>query len=118
MDLNIQIFGTPKCTDTNKALRFFKERGLKVHFVNLIEKPISKGELKSVSASIPLENLLDRDGREFKNKNLEYMVFDLEEKLLENPLLLKTPIVRNKQKATSGYEPEIWKKWIKDAKND
>ena len=118
MKLNIQIFGTPKCSDTNKALRFFKERGLKVHFVDLREKPISKGELRNVSSVIPMEELIDREGKEFKKANLEYMVYDIEEKLLENSLLLKTPIVRNGKKASSGHTPEIWKQWIEEAKND
>ncbi|MFH1050258.1 MAG: ArsC/Spx/MgsR family protein [bacterium] len=110
----IQIFGTLKCKDTQKAIRFFKERKIQPHFVDLNEKAISKGELNNISRSVPLENLINRDSKEFKKKGLEFMIFDIEETLLENPLLFKTPVVRQEKKATIGYEPEIWKNWLKD----
>jgi arsenate reductase (glutaredoxin) len=110
----IQIFGTVKCKETQKAIRFFKERKIQPHFVDLNEKAISKGELNNISRSIPLEKLLDKESKEYKSKGLEFMVFDLEEKLLEHPLLFKTPIVRCEKKTTLGYEPEIWKNWLKD----
>ncbi len=116
--MNIQIFGTKKCNDTKKAERFFKERGIKYHFRNLAEKGISKGELNNIKNVIPLEELLDKEGKEYKKRNLEYMVYDLEEELLENPLLLKTPIVRNGRKVTTGYKPEVWKEWINEDKNN
>ena len=108
----IQIFGVKKCNDTNKALRFFKERNIKIQFVDLNEKAISKGELASIVKSIRLEQLIDTEGKEYKNKNLKYMKFDLEEELLNNPLLFKTPITRFGQKAAIGNTPEIWKKWV------
>ena len=113
----IQIFGTKKCKDTQKAIRFFKERGISVHFVDLVEKGISPGELRNVSRVVPLDNLIDRDGKEFAKRNLQYMKFDIETELLEDPLLLKTPIVRNGQKATVGHDPETWKAWAKDIKS-
>jgi len=112
--MNIQIFGTLKCRDTQKAIRFFKERKVQPHFVDLKEKAITKGELENISRTIPLENLLDTEGKEYKKRGLQFMVFDLEETLLNNPLLFKTPIVRYEKKATLGYEPEIWKNWLKD----
>lgn len=113
MEINIQIFGTMKCKDTQKALRFFMERKIKPHFVDLNEKSVSPGELDNISSVIPLDNLLDKNSKEYKKKNLEYMVFDKREILLENPLLFKTPITRTGKKATIGYEPDIWKNWIK-----
>jgi len=112
--LNIQIFGTKKCSDTKKAERFFKERNIKFHFRNLSEKGISKGELENIKRIFDVEDLLDRKGKQFRKRNLEYMMFDAETELLEDPLLFKTPIVRNGAKVTIGYEPEIWKQWIKD----
>ncbi len=112
--MNIQIFGTKKCSDTKKAERFFKERNIKFHFRNLSEKGISKGELENIKRIFDVEDLLDRKGKQFRKRNLEYMMFDAETELLEDPLLFKTPIVRNGAKVTIGYEPEIWKQWIKD----
>jgi arsenate reductase-like glutaredoxin family protein len=117
MSLNIQVIGTEKCKDTRKAIRFFKEHGLKIHFVNLLERPLSKGELKNIAAAAGIDNLIDREGKAYKKSGLEYMIFDIEEKLLENSLLLRTPLVRNGCKVTVGYEPDVWKKWIKEAKS-
>lgn len=109
--MNIQIIGTKKCQDTNKSIRFFKERRIQHHFVDLNERALSKGELNNISRSIGLENLIDKEGKEYRNLQLEFKVYDLEEILLEKPLLLKTPIVRNGQKSTLGYCPEVWKNW-------
>ena len=105
----IQIFGTKKCKDTQKALRFFKERGIQIQFIDLTEKKISRGELNSITKHVPLNELIDKNGKEFEKRNLKYMNYDLEEMLLENPLLFKTPIVRGQNKASLGFAPDEWK---------
>jgi arsenate reductase (glutaredoxin) len=109
--MNIQIFGTKGCNDTRKAERFFKERRIPFHFRDLTEKGVAKGELDNITRVIPLDDLIDRDGKQFKKRNLQFMVFNIEEELLSDSLLLKTPIVRNGKEVTLGYQPEIWKKW-------
>jgi len=110
--MNIQIFGVKKCKETQKAQRFFKERRIKTQFIDLTVKGLSKGELKKVSASIGLENLINREGKQFEKRNFKYIVHDIEQVLLDDALLLMTPIVRNAGKSTVGYEPEIWKTWL------
>src|SRR3990170_1076551 len=112
--MNIQIFGTKKCKDTQKAERFFKERGIQYHFRNLAEKGVSKGEFENIKHAIPIGELLDSEGKQFRKRNLGFMVYDPEEELLNDALLFKTPIVRNERLATVGYQPEIWKDWIKE----
>src|SRR5215510_1811137 len=112
--MNIQIFGTNKCADTRKAQRFFKERGIRFQFVDLMEKGLSKGELRSVATRVPLEQLLDRSSPRFVQKGLAHAWLDaskIEDLLLEDPLLFRTPIVRNGKEATVGHCPEIWKAW-------
>ena len=109
--MNIQIFGTPKCQDTRKAQRFFKERGIPFQYIDLTAKGLSKGELNSVKSTVGIENLIDKEGKEYARKNLKYLTHNVEEELLNNPLLLKTPIVRNGSKATAGYKPDVWKEW-------
>ena len=43
---------------------------------------------------------------------IKYLVpEDKEEKVFENQIVLKQPIVRNGQKATVGYAPDVWKTW-------
>lgn len=112
--MNIQIFGTTKCFDTKKAKRYFSERGIKVQFIDLKEKPMSKGEFNSVKAAVGgWENLINKNHKDKQLLTLiQYLAEeDREEKILRNQLILKTPIVRNGKKATVGYVPEIWKTW-------
>ena len=112
--MNVQIFGVKKCADTRKAQRFFKERGIRVQFVDLTEKGLSKGELRSVAAKVPMVQLLDRSHPQFVAKGLTHAWLDankIENLLLENPLLFRTPVVRNGKEATVGYCPEVWKTW-------
>lgn len=108
----IQIFGTKKCQDTRKAERYFKERGVPYHFVDLTVRGLSKGELDKVKAAVGLDNLIDKEGKEYARRSLKYLVHDVEEVLLAAPLLLKTPVVRDGAKTTVGYRPEVWGAWL------
>lgn len=112
--MNIQIIGTKKCNDTKKAQRFFKERNIKFHFKDLAEKNLSKGELENISRVIDFADLIDKDGKQYKKRGFEFMVFNIEEELLNDALLFKTPIVRNGAKVTVGSQEKKWKAWIKE----
>ena len=92
--MNIQIFGKSKCFDTKKAQRYFKERRVKFQAIDLNKYGIIDD--KHPDAAL-----------------LEYLAYDQDkiEKLLEDPTLLRTPIVRNGKQATVGYQPDIWKGW-------
>jgi arsenate reductase-like glutaredoxin family protein len=111
-NMNIQIIGTKKCNGTKKAQRFFKERRINFQFKDLNEKGLSKGELENICRVYDCEELLDKESKHYKKRGLEFMVFNVEEELLTDSLLLKTPIVRNGNKATIGVEEKIWSKWI------
>ncbi|WP_313130460.1 arsenate reductase family protein [Anaerocolumna sp.] len=112
--MNIQIFGTNKCFDTKKAMRYFKERNIKYQFIDMKEKAMSKGEYNSVKQAVGgLDKMLDEN---CKDKDawalIKYIAAeDKDEKLLENQKLLKTPIVRNGKQATVGFQPDLWKEW-------
>ena len=112
--MNIQIFGTKKCSETRKAERYFKERGIKYQFIDLKEKGISKGEFNAVAqANGGFESMIDWDGKDKDTLALiQYLAGDGKlEKVLENPQVLRTPIVRNGKQSTIGVQPEIWKTW-------
>ena len=111
--MNIQILGTKKCKETQKAERYFKERRIPFHFRDLTEKGLAKGELENISRVIPLNDLIDRNSKRYKDRGMQFMIFDIEEELLSDPLLLTTPIVRNNKLVTVGYQPNVWKEWIK-----
>ena len=109
--MNIQIFGKSKCFDTKKAERYFKERRIKYQRIDLVGVGLSRGEFTSVKNSVGLENMIDHSVQD--SEILSYLAHnaDKEEKLLENPAFIKSPIVRNGKKATIGYCPDVWKSW-------
>ena len=129
--MNIQIFGTKKCNDTKKAERFFKERGIKYQFIDMKEKGMSKGEFTSVAqANGGIENMINWEGKDQDTLALIKYIADEGsrgpgdlgfepteaerrklEKILENPSVIKTPVVRNGKQSTLGYQPEVWKGW-------
>lgn len=112
--MNIQIFGTKKCFDTKKAMRYFKERNISFQFIDMKEKGMSKGEYTKVKqAAGGLNTLLNSKCRDQDTLALVRYLTESEkdEKVLENQQILKTPIVRNGQKATVGYQPDVWKEW-------
>lgn len=112
--MNIQIFGTKKSSDTRKAERWFKERRIRFQSINLAEKEISRGELRSVAQACGgLHTLIDEKAKDAYAVALlqhtpENMLLD---KLLENQQVLRQPIVRNGRAATVGYAPDVWKTW-------
>ena len=109
--MNIQIFGKSKCFDTKKAERYFKERKVKFQSIDLPRFGMSPREFESVINVVGLAALIDEKARDAEI--LRYLAYDSDkiQKLMENPSLIKTPIVRNGKKATIGYCPEIWKDW-------
>ncbi len=113
-NMNIQIFGTKKSSDTRKAERFFKERGIKFQSVDLTGKGLSKGEFQSVMQAVGgLDAMIDPD---CKDKDLLMLIKyiaaeDKMQKVMENQSVLKVPIVRNGKQATVGYQPDVWKTW-------
>jgi len=112
--MNIQIFGKSKCFDTKKAQRYFKERRVKFQDIDVARYGMSQGELRSVKSAVGgLKPLLDEKSREYEELHIAYLerMEDIEQALLENPGLFKTPIVRNGKKATVGYQPDVWKEW-------
>lgn len=113
----VQIFGKKKCAETRKAERWFKERGVRIQSVELAEKGLSPGELKSVATKVGgMEALIDRESKRYIEKGLKYAAPTgprIEALLLEDPLLLKTPIVRRGSDATLGFASTKWEEWLK-----
>ncbi len=112
--MNIQIFGTKKSSDTRKAERFFKERGIRFQSVDMKEKGLSKGEFQSVMQAVGgLEAMIDENCKDQDTLMLiKYIAAeDNMQKVLENQSVLKLPIVRNGKLATVGYQPDVWKTW-------
>jgi arsenate reductase len=113
---NLQIFGTRKCPDTRKAQRYFQERRIPFQMIDIAGKGPSPGELKKIAAAVGgVEALIDREGRRYADKGLKYAAPTgprVEQALLDDPLLMRTPVVRAGDRATVGWAPEIWQTWI------
>ena len=120
MPLTVQLFGTKRCKETRAAERFFRERGVAPHVVDLAQKAMSAGELRNVAARVGgFEALIDREGKRYVDKGLKYAAPTgprIEQILIADPLLLRTPIVRSGNRATVGAAPDVWQSWIDEAK--
>src|SRR2546423_8596330 len=112
--LEVQIFGIKKNAETRKALRFFSERRIKTHFVDLMERPASLGELRRFAQKFGVTALLDRESKRFNELGLRYAQLSDErwlEKLSEEPMLLRLPLVRHANQVVIGPDETTWKNW-------
>jgi arsenate reductase (glutaredoxin) len=113
--MEVQIFGRKSCSETRKAERFFKERRVRIHAVDLDVKPASRGELRRFAERYGVEALLDRGGKAFRSRGLhaahltESRILSL---LEEDPGLLRTPLVRSGSRLAIGFQPEAFKEWL------
>lgn len=112
--MNIQIFGKGKCFDSKKAERYFKERRIKYQYIDLLRYGMSGKEFDSVLRGVGgIDALIDWDSKSPEITLMKYMEDKRakEDKVFDDPSLMKTPVVRNGKLATVGYQPEIWSKW-------
>ena len=112
--LNIQIFGKNKCFDTKKAERYFKERRIKYQYIDLSKYGMAGKEFDSVLRAVGgIDQLIDWDSRSEDVTLMRYMddIRAKEDKVFDDPTLMRTPVVRNGKQATVGFCPDIWKDW-------
>jgi len=118
--VEVQIFGVKKSAATRAALRFFAERRITVHFVDLNERAASIGELRRFAQKFGIAALVDRDAKRYAELGLKSAMLSEErwlEKLSLEPLLLQMPLVRNQQQLTIGAAAETWNAWYAAAKS-
>ena len=113
--MNVQVFGFKDCQETRKALRFFSERRIQVHFVDLDERPAARGELRRFQDKFGAAKLINREHPRFRALGL-HVRGDSPERMLERaltePRLLRTPLVRDANRVTVGSALDDWKAWI------
>jgi arsenate reductase (glutaredoxin) len=112
--MEVQIFGTKKSAATRKAQRFFAERRIRVHFVDLGQRAASPGELRRFVQKFGTEKLIDRESKRFTELGLTHASYGDErwlQILAEEPLLLRQPLVRNGPQLTIGEAEATWKEW-------
>jgi arsenate reductase (glutaredoxin) len=110
----VQVFGIRKSADTRKALRFFSERRIKTHFVDLAERVASRGELNRFANKFGVEALIDRSSVRFRDLGLVHARLSDEAwlgRLVEEPFLLRMPLVRSGQRLTVGFDEKAWREW-------
>ena len=113
--MEVQIFGTRKSAETRKALRFFSERRVKTHFVDLMERAASRGELTRFAQKFGIPALIDRDSRRFAELGLAHASLSDDrwlEKLTVEPLLLRMPLTRFANQLTIGAAEDAWRTWL------
>ena len=111
--MNIQIYCGKKNFDEQKAERYFKERRIPFQALDLKKHKLGEREIRMMISAIGIEKLIDREDKKVKEHPACY--YDREELLIpviqENPWLLRLPIVRNGNKMTLGYQPDVWAQW-------
>jgi arsenate reductase (glutaredoxin) len=111
----IQVFGRRDSRDTQKALRFFRERRVPVQFKDLDVRPIAVGELRRFSERLGETALVDGESRRYRDLGLAYMRFEAGElfaRLLADSTLLRLPLVRCGTEVTAGPADAAWKRWV------
>ena len=111
----VQIFGTKNCAGTRKAQRFFSERRMPLHFVDLRERAMSPGELRRFVQKFGEDAIIDRDAPRYRELGLHVARLSTDrwiEKLALEPLLLRTPLVRHGSELTVGMAAEVWRTWV------
>lgn len=117
-DRSVQIFGHDRDQGTRAAVRFFKERRVGIHQVDLTRKPIARGELRRFVDKLGARALLDETSRAYQDGGLGYMRLDdaeIVERLLATPALLRLPLVRFENDVAAGRDETAWKRWFKPA---
>lgn len=117
--MEVQVFGTHKSQDTRRALRFFSERRVKVHFVDLRERPASRGELTRFVQKFGITALIDLASPRYEDLGLGSGRYSDEtwfDKLCDEPMLLRQPLTRFGQKLTIGSAESEWTSWIDSVK--
>lgn len=112
---NIQVFGTEDNNATRNALRFFRERRIVVHFVDLRKKPIAPGELRRFTDRLGAAALLDTESRGYREQGLAFLTTDtagITSRLLADIKLMRLPLVRYGEEFTAGKAEETWKAWL------
>jgi arsenate reductase (glutaredoxin) len=114
MTSSVQIFGTRKSSDTRKAQRFFAERRVQTHFVDLGERAASLGELRRFAQKFGVRALVDSEAKRYRELGLSAAALSEErwlELLVDEPLLLRMPLVRNGNQLTVGMAEAEWRAW-------
>lgn len=111
--MNIQLYFGKRNFDVQKAERYFKERRIPYQALDLKKHRLGEREIRMMINGIGMDHLIDRNDSKVREHPACY--YDRAELLIpaiqEAPWLLRTPIVRNGNKVTSGYQPEIWDTW-------
>jgi len=113
--VEVQVFGVKKNADTRKALRFFAERRVKTHFVDLLERAASIGELKRFAQKFGVNALIDRESKRYHESGYVHAQYSDDrwlEKLADDPLLLRMPLTRFANRLTIGLAETEWRAWL------
>lgn len=119
MSTQIQIFGLAKSAASRKARRFFAERGVAVHDVDVKKKPPSPGELRKWINAFGVAGVLDDDARVVKDRGLRYLGGtdeDWIDRMVSEPRMIRLPLVRCGKELSVGEDPAAWQRFADVAK--
>jgi arsenate reductase len=115
-DLSVQIFGHERDQATRAAIRFFKERRVALHLVDVTRKPIARGELRRFVERFGARALVDESSKAYRDGGLAYLRMDdaeVVERVLAEQNLMRLPLVRFGTDLAVGRDEAVWKRWFK-----
>jgi arsenate reductase-like glutaredoxin family protein len=113
---DIQVFGRDDSSATRAALRFFRERRIVVHYVDLKKRGIAAGELQRFTQRFGAAALLDPTSRPYRDEGLAFLTLDeagIVRRLLADARLLRLPLTRHGSAVTVGPDEAAWTAWLK-----
>ena len=116
--VSVQIFGVKNSPAVRAAERFFKERRIQIHFVDLKQKPMSPGEIRRFIERFGLPGLLDTEGKSYIDAGMAYMKLsdaELLARIEKEPKLLRLPLVRAGGRISIGQDEASWKAMLTGA---
>jgi arsenate reductase len=108
----VQIFGLKNSPATRAAARFFKERRIAIHFVDLKQKPMSPAEIKRFTDRFTLTGVVDSQGKAWIESGMNYRKMsdaELLAKIEREPGLLRLPLIRGANRLSVGQDEPGWK---------
>jgi arsenate reductase len=109
------VFGADDSQATRAALRFFKERRIEVHVVDIRRRPMAPGELRRFVEQLGATALADTEGRAWRDTGLGYLRMEPDElvtRLLADQRLLRLPLVRVGSRVAAGRDEAAWKRLL------
>jgi arsenate reductase len=116
----LMMYQYPQCGTCHKAKKFFKERGVEVNEIHIVENPPSRAELEELvrKSGLPVQKFFNTSGKKYRELGLSQKLKEMSDAekldlLASDGMLIKRPIVTDGEKVTVGFSEDTYQKtWV------